>query len=118
MFPNRLGSRELADDSVDYFVGSMLDESLRQLVEQIMRELRFTSDNHLNLDDSHLRAMGIVQEFAAELPRIRALLETDINAAYRGDPSARSVDEVLACYPGVMAIVHHRRPMDAVRVRC
>jgi serine O-acetyltransferase len=29
-------------------------------------------------------------------------------AAYQGDPAARSVDEVLLCYPGVLAMIHHR----------
>ena len=28
--------------------------------------------------------------------------------AYQGDPAARSVDEVLLCYPGVLAMIHHR----------
>ena len=50
----------------------------------------------------------IVREFARCLPAIRSLLETDIYAAYEGDPAARSVDEVLACYPGITAVTHHR----------
>src|SRR5882757_4020985 len=39
LFPNRLGSRELTDASVDFFVGRMLDIALRELVEQLRREL-------------------------------------------------------------------------------
>jgi serine O-acetyltransferase len=35
-------------------------------------------------------------------------LENDIRAAYEGDPAAHSVDDVLVCYPGVIAIIHHR----------
>jgi serine O-acetyltransferase len=49
-----------------------------------------------------------VHEFASGLPQIRALLETDIQAAFEGDPAARSIDEVLVCYPGITAITHHR----------
>jgi serine O-acetyltransferase len=49
-----------------------------------------------------------VNEFAAQLPRIRELLETDIQAAFQGDPAARTLDEVLACYPGITAMIHHR----------
>ena len=44
----------------------------------------------------------------AACPRSARCLETDIYAAYEGDPAARSVDEVLACYPGITAIAHHR----------
>jgi serine O-acetyltransferase len=54
------------------------------------------------------RARALVQAFAAELPGIRALLDSDVLAAYRGDPAAHSVDEVLLCYPGIAAITHHR----------
>jgi serine O-acetyltransferase len=39
---------------------------------------------------------------------VRALLETDLEAAWRGDPAAGSVDEVLVCYPGIMAMICHR----------
>jgi hypothetical protein len=49
-----------------------------------------------------------VRDFAATLPATRELLDTDVEAAYRCDPAARSVDEVLLCYPGVLAIIHHR----------
>lgn len=43
-----------------------------------------------------------------ELPSLRSLLHTDVLAAYHGDPAARSVDEVLLCYPGILAVIHHR----------
>ena len=46
--------------------------------------------------------------FAAALPDIRRLLDSDVLAAYQGDPAARSVDEVLLCYPGILAMIHHR----------
>jgi len=51
---------------------------------------------------------AIVEELATRLPAIRALLDTDLEAAFRGDPAARSVDEVLLCYPGTIALIHHR----------
>lgn len=52
--------------------------------------------------------MKLIQGFAAALPELRVLLDTDVLAAYHGDPAARSVDEVLLCYPGILAIIHHR----------
>ena len=39
---------------------------------------------------------------------MRVLLDSDVLAAYQGDPAARSVDEVLLCYPGVRALISHR----------
>src|SRR5690606_4484808 len=54
------------------------------------------------------QADDLVRRFAAALPRVRVMLDTDVVAAYQGDPAARSVDEVLLCYPGVIAVIHHR----------
>ena len=50
----------------------------------------------------------LARQFLATLPGLKALLETDVEAAFRGDPAARSRDEVLMCYPGVHALIHHR----------
>ena len=43
LFPNRLGLPELTNESVDYYVGHTLDVTLRELLVQVRRELRFTS---------------------------------------------------------------------------
>lgn len=111
LFPNRLGLASLTDESVDYFVGHTLDTALRSLLEQVQLELRYTAglEDALAVDDSlRERAFGIVHDFAARLPDIRRLLETDLAAAYAGDPAAHSIDEILICYPGITAITHHR----------
>ena len=36
------------------------------------------------------------------------MLDLDVEAAFKGDPAARNMDEVLLCYPGVHAIIYHR----------
>ena len=60
-------------------------------------------------DDEHREhAIAIVREFAGHLPRIRALLESDITRRTKEIPPRRSVDQVLACYPGITAITHYR----------
>jgi len=107
LFPNRLGLPDLTDESVDYYVGHMLDVTLRDLLVQVRRELRFVSGVDANNADRE-QAAAIIRAFAGRLPHIRSLLESDIQAAYEGDPAARSIDEVLVCYPGITAITHYR----------
>lgn len=108
LFPNRLGLPDLNDEGIDYFVGHTLDTLLRELYKQIRRELQFVS-GHAAIDDgAYERSVDITREFAKRLPEVRALLDSDIQAAYEGDPAARSPDEVLVCYPGITAIMHHR----------
>jgi serine O-acetyltransferase len=105
LFPNRLGPPGLNEEGLDYFVGHTLDVALRELCDQVGRELRFNSEKDESLEH---HACQLVKAFAAELPTIRTLLDTDIRAAFEGDPAARSADEVLVCYPGITAITHHR----------
>ncbi|MEY3289746.1 MAG: hypothetical protein RLZZ419_1988 [Pseudomonadota bacterium] len=108
LFPNRLGLPDLNDEGIDYFVGHTLETVLRELYKQIRRELQFIS-GHEGVDKtSNDLAISIARQFAARLPTVRALLDTDIQAAFEGDPAARSPDEVLVCYPGITAIIHHR----------
>lgn len=108
LFPNRLGLPDLNDEGIDYFVGHTLDTLLRELYKQIRRELQFIS-GHEGIDNiAHQQAIELTRLFAAKLPEIRTLLDTDIQAAYEGDPAARTPDEVLVCYPGITAIIHHR----------
>ncbi len=103
LFPNRLGLPDLNDEGIDYFVGHTLDTLLRELFKQIRRELQFIS-GHAAADQIYQQAVAITREFAARLPEIRTLLDSDIQAAYEGDPAARSSDEVLVCYPGITAV--------------
>lgn len=108
LFPNRLGEQAIAPESVDYFVGHTLELALQRLDEQIAIELVFAERFTAVPDDNRQKAVEITRHFAAHLPQIRRSLESDIQAAYEGDPAARSVDEVLVCYPGLTAVIHHR----------
>ena len=54
---------------------------------------------------ARLRHRHTIRASAAKCAR---LLDTDIRAAFDGDPAARSFDEVVFCYPGVAAVIRHR----------
>jgi len=118
LFPTHYGPLDLSAGSIDYFVGNVLDNALNALAEQIRRSLRFvpayadqaqhdaiaqTTDVQL-----HACAQALTAQFAQELPAIRNLLVSDVQAAYQGDPAANHMSEVLLCYPGMRAIMYHR----------
>jgi serine O-acetyltransferase len=105
LFPQRLGPPDIGFHNEDYYVGHTLDTALNSLVEQL--RLEFGYGGH-SPDEIEVRARVIARDFASGLPAIRELLDSDVEAAYLGDPAARSVDEVLLCYPCVLAIIHHR----------
>jgi serine O-acetyltransferase len=111
LFPMRLGPPQLRHDSEDFYVGHTLDAALLELQVQALLELRHaTRDAPVPEREPQLqdRAALLVREFAQALPDVRRMLDTDVMAAWQGDPAARSVDEVLLCYPGVLAMIHHR----------
>lgn len=118
LFPRRLGSASLRDDNEDFFVGHKLDFALNSLVKQVLLELNYTLGHAATGHSAETvaqqrqanewRARDIVRRFGAALPRIRRLLDSDLLAGYQGDPAATSLDEVLLCYPGMIAIMHHR----------
>jgi serine O-acetyltransferase len=108
LFPNRLGRPDLTEEGIDYFVGFTLDRVLHDLFKQIRRELQFISGSESIDEATHHKAIEITRIFNAQLPAIRALIDSDIQAAYEGDPAARTPDEVLVCYPGVMAVIYQR----------
>jgi len=109
MYPDQFGRPDLTEEGIDYFVGHRLDETLRALNMQIQRELQFSCNAEEDHTVKHAtKALRVTREFAAKLPQIAALLESDVRAGYQGDPAAKSIDEVRFCYPGVTAITHHR----------
>ena len=82
--------------------------TLTALTEQVRRELLFLPPRPTNASARH-RPPRIVRDFAAHSPPPRHRLgRSDLKAAYQGDPAATSLAEVLLCYPGMRAIIHHR----------
>ncbi|MES2946281.1 MAG: serine O-acetyltransferase EpsC [Pseudomonadota bacterium] len=109
LFPMRLGPLDLRQENEDFYVGHTLDSALHALLAQIRLELTYSARHQGRPDgDTGPEALLAARSFAASLPEIRSLLDSDVLAAYNGDPAARSVDEVLLCYPGVLAMIHHR----------
>jgi serine O-acetyltransferase len=109
LFPRHFGPPGLANDSLDAYVTIALTTALKSLRTQVRIALELVaSDDAGDTAEAAASARDIVARFAASLPDIRRLLESDIHAAYEGDPAATSLDEVICCYPGVAAVVRHR----------
>ena len=108
LFPAHYGGPDLAIESLDYFVGATLNQSLARLVEQVRLSLSFAGDGEPDEAELGARAQAITRDFAAALPAIRGLLTHDLRAAFAGDPAAAGYPEILLGYPGMTAILHYR----------
>ncbi len=109
LFPAHYGRADLNETNIDYFVRHTLNQTLPLVQDQVRKGLVFASrsdeSGQLPLDR---RSEEITGAFAGQLPAIRALLFTDLQAAYQGDPAATSASEILLCYPGMTAVIYYR----------
>ena len=109
LFPRHFGPHGLFGDAIDAFIETKLTTTLESLQHQVRLELVLRAEGaEAGAADHAAAAHEITARFADDLPNIRALLESDIRAAFEGDPAATSLDEVMCCYPGVTAIIRHR----------
>ncbi len=109
LFPTHYGRPDLNDENIDFFVGHTLADTLDKLADQVRRALLFSRSTELpHPEDLQEQAHRIVRALAEDLPTIRGLLYSDLQAAWQGDPAATGVSELLLCYPGITAVIHHR----------
>jgi len=86
---------------------------LSMLIEDVMfnlnRQLTLVYQaSGMEPTDAEAKAQEVSIKFFESIPSVRALVQTDVQAAYDGDPAATSKDEVIFCYPGLFAITVYR----------
>jgi serine O-acetyltransferase len=113
LFPGHFGATDLAPASIRYYVGAQLDKLQMALTEQVRRGLWLACEHDGvtgagECRDCDRQAADVTQALVLRLPAIRRMLEADLKAAYASDPAANFLDETLYCYPGILAITHHR----------
>jgi serine O-acetyltransferase len=108
LYPGYGKRQNLHIGNIGYHVGSLIDALHDKLTTQIARALR----HELCEESPHVDCEAMAQPKAVELlrrlPEIRKTLELDVDAAFRGDPAARSHHEIIFCYPGLEAITVYR----------
>ena len=78
--------------------------NLSMLIEDVMYHLIQQIDLVTQSEDAQQRSIA----FMERLPEVRALVQTDVEAAFAGDPAAANTDEIIYCYPGLYAISVYR----------
>ena len=106
--PGYYSYSELREDTMDYYIGSTLDRCYSILSEQLRRGLCFACNSGSACSICETRAETAARELLKKLPYIRHMLSTDAQAAYEGDPAAKSIGEAIFCYPSIRALTNHR----------
>ncbi|MDR2574605.1 MAG: serine acetyltransferase [Desulfovibrio sp.] len=95
--------------SLRYRFAATLDSIFLKLSEQIFRACCFAGgESRRDAQELEHASRGKAFEFIECLPHIRALLATDVKAAYERDPAATGIGEIIFCYPSIEAMLHHR----------
>jgi len=118
VYPGYHGGRISARSCMETFVASNLDAVFVELSTIIENTLSFCSHEAVHTphplpvprEDEDVRdaAERTAIEYLAGLPALRELVKSDVEAAFEGDPAAVSRDEVILCYPGLLAVTVHR----------
>ena len=99
LFPGFFEKQAPTREEVASLVGGQLAEIERSLCAEIAKALAYTGRS-----DAQAAATVECLYLLGQLPELRKLIQTDVEAAYTGDPAARSQDEIILAYPCVLVI--------------
>jgi serine O-acetyltransferase len=110
VFPGYFGNGALTSESLPSRMAELLNTVSDRLYAQVRCCLLYRQQIPAGESDSQAcqacddQARALVSKFIDCLPAVRAIVATDVQAAFDGDPAATSTDETIFCYPGLMAI--------------
>ena len=99
LFPGYFEETGLTERALPAHVARLLGEIDRRLLAEVEKCLRFA-----RVPDAAAAARTRTNALLGQLPALRKLIQTDVAAAYAGDPAARSVEEIIVAYPCVLVI--------------
>ncbi|MGB0609639.1 MAG: serine O-acetyltransferase EpsC [Verrucomicrobiales bacterium] len=104
LFPGFLETEAIESENLDKDTSELVETIFFSLNKEINRSIRLLGDEESQSKDSS----ELASNFLSELPKIRSLLRTDVEAAYEGDPAAQSFEEIILAYPSLEAIAVQR----------
>lgn len=105
IFPGYFKNKSFRVYTVRNNISMFLEDVIFKLTKQISIVLGNDSDDEENVRE---KAEKITLEFMKRLTKIREYIETDVQAAYDGDPAAYNIDEIICSYPGLFATLINR----------
>jgi serine O-acetyltransferase len=104
LFPGFLETEAIESENLENDTSQLLAKIVSSLNKEIKRSIRLLGENESESKDPS----ELASNFLSELPKIRGLLRTDVEAAYEGDPAAQSFEEIILAYPSLEAIAVQR----------
>ncbi|RKY66698.1 MAG: serine acetyltransferase [Candidatus Latescibacterota bacterium] len=106
LFPGYMGKGPPSRRTVKFFVRALVDSIYVRLSEEAEKALLYQGDR--SPEECRSIAQESVLRLLRRIPELRRLLWLDVQAAYDGDPAAKSHEEVMLSYPCITAIATYR----------
>ena len=91
--------------NVKHNLSMLIEDVMFNLNRQILLVLQASG---MEESEAAEKSQELCLQFFRRIPELRAVIQTDVQAAFDGDPAATSKDEVIFCYPGLFAITVYR----------
>ncbi len=108
LFPGFFDEKPVHSSEIKVVTAELLDSVLGALEDEIRKSLEYDPPESLSKKEITAAAHQLTVDFLGSLPRVREILQTDMEAAFDGDPAAKSKEEVLVSYPFIEAIAVQR----------
>ena len=110
IFPGFQESEQLEEENLSFNLGEKLLNVGGRLMTEVRKSIEFRCREKKNIKPGECgkEARDITLNFLEKLPDIREMTLLDVKAAMKGDPAAKSREEVILSYPGLEAITVHR----------
>jgi len=115
LFPGFFEEQLLHSSELNVNTEKLLEGIRSSLEPEVAKALEYNPPAGLAKKDARKTAHSLTLQFLSRLPSVRELLQTDIEAAYNGDPAALSREEVIVAYPFVECIGVQRMAHELYR---
>lgn len=104
LFPGFFSEEAVSAQELEVMTNELVAGIRERLNVEVRRSMRLNGvEGPTDVDTA-----ALVCRFMLALPEVRALLQTDVEAAFEGDPAARGFEEIILAYPGLEAIAIQR----------
>ena len=108
LFPGFFDEKSIHSSELRVKTANLMDSVVGRLEDEIYKSLEYAPREKLAKKDLRPAARAVTLDFLGNLARIREILNSDVEAAYNGDPAALSKEEVIVAYPFIEAIAVQR----------
>ena len=104
IFPGFFNNKATHSSEIKMETALLMDAVAGRLEDEIIKSISHNPPSEVADKSPRGAAKELTMQFLSELPSVREILTTDVNAAFDGDPAAKSKEEIIVSYPFIEAI--------------